>query len=67
MNSKLDQRQEKYAGDTWKEYHVLELLNHLELEVKELREAVDNNSNISEEAVDVANMAMFIADICGGL
>jgi len=67
MDQKLNKRQAKYDGDTWREYKVQDLLDHLELEVIELRKAVDTNTNISEEAADVANMAMFVADVCGVL
>jgi len=76
MNNRLVQRQEKYGGDTWKEASINGLFQHLESEVKELAEALDYGSGdsnitrkavIAREAADVANMAMMIVDVCGGL
>lgn len=67
MDNKLNQRQKKYGGDTWREFTVEQLLTHLEDEVRELKEAVGGNGDIASESADVANMAMFVLDVCGGL
>jgi hypothetical protein len=55
----------------WKNDDVYDLLNHLEDEIRELREAVFesdgdgivNVSLVESEAVDVGNMAMMVADV----
>jgi NTP pyrophosphatase (non-canonical NTP hydrolase) len=58
----------------WKEEDVMWLLERLEEEVVELRQAVDRASSwriaatvILAEAADVANFAMMIADVTRGL
>ena len=60
-----------FAG--WTNDHPVDLLNHLLEEVKELKETISPSEDFKEavpdpvqtidEAVDVANMAMMIADI----
>lgn len=69
MDIRINVKQEKYGGDTWKEASPQGLLNHLKEEVQELQDAL-NASNINNamiEATDVANLAMMIVDVCGGL
>ena len=70
MQSRIDDRNEKYQGKTWKDATVESLFTHLQEEVKELTEAIQSGGtfrSVKIEAVDVANMAMMIVDVCGGL
>lgn len=69
MNDRMDLRHKKYGGDTWKKDSLQGLMNHLKDEIEELQDALDSDAtdNIIEESVDVANMAMMIADVAGGL
>ena len=68
MFVKLSEKQ--YKGG-WEDLSPSELLSMLKVEVKELEEALDkentNRRDIAREAADVANFAMMIADVCGGL
>lgn len=69
MNDKMDLNHKKYGGDTWKKDSLQGLMNHLKDEIKELQDALNSDAadNIVKESVDVANMAMMIADVAGGL
>lgn len=70
MRARLNEKNEKYQGKTWKDASIDELFSHLQEEVKELQETIqshDTFQNIENEAVDVANMAMMIVDVSGGL
>lgn len=51
----------------WKDCDPDWLLKRLRQEVDELEEAVQKGQGVLGEAADVANFAMFIADVCGEL
>ena len=64
---------EKLAANThkgtWKHDDAFRLLVRLREEVEELHRAIETEGSaaIAREAADVANFAMFIADVVGGL
>ena len=66
MEEKL--RQNDYKGG-WGNTAPGDLLLRLEQEAQELRDAIEmcDASAIRREAADVANFAMMVADVCGGL
>lgn len=68
MKEKLDARSIKYGKMGWRGKSAIELLDWLEDEVKELRQATfgESDENIKKECADVANVAMFIWDIING-
>jgi len=49
----------------WQECKLEWLVVRLKQEVGELEEAIMCGKNITDEAIDVANFAMMIADNCG--
>lgn len=64
------QRMEEKLADNdhkpgWKHCSREELFTSLLLEVDELEDALFDGGNVIDEAVDVANFAMMIADITG--
>lgn len=70
MEGKLAKNRHKGDREGWRKDDALALLKRLEDEVRELRDAVelrDTSERITGEAADVANFAMMIADVCGGL
>jgi len=69
MDTRITIKQKKYGGDTWKTATPQGLLNHLKEEVQELQDALnaDNLDNVVIESTDVANLAMMIVDVTGGL
>ncbi len=64
MEGKL--KQNDYKGG-WLGCDILELLFSLEEEVRELKRAIRDGGDLGEEAADVANYAMMIADKAGAL
>lgn len=67
MEVELNQNDHKLH---WSNYSAKWLLNRLRQEVRELAKAVEADSRperILSEAADVANFALMIADVCGGL
>lgn len=56
------QLQENDHKDGWEERSAKWLLNRLKQEVGELERAIENKKNVVDEAADVANFAMMIAD-----
>ena len=65
MEEKLDEKAEKYGGDSWRGTDSQELFYHLELECRELFDALlfgGSAEDIRAEAADVGNMAMMIFD-----
>ncbi|MCK5605453.1 hypothetical protein KAR91_26410 [Candidatus Pacearchaeota archaeon] len=70
MRSRLQERDKKYHGKTWKDDTIESLFIHLQEEVKELTEVLQSGGTLNDirnEAVDIANMAMMIVDVSGGL
>lgn len=69
MEAKLRKKDPEYEGVSWKDachHHLAELMgDHAE----KLIDAVGKRSatQIGEDAADVANFAMMIADVCGAL
>jgi len=69
MENELAKHDEE-RGEGWKGDGILELFNHLEQEVRELKLAIDESAQsgeinrewVIEECADLANMAMMIAD-----
>ena len=61
-------RANDYKGG-WKECDSASLLQHLDEEVYELTEEAmkSTSENVLSEAADVANLAMMVADVMGGL
>lgn len=53
----------------WKHESVMFLLPRLRQELRELTRAVGEGTeeDVLSEAADVANFAMMVADVCGGL
>jgi len=49
----------------WSYLPIEDLLDRLEEEVEELREALESDGEVEIEAVDIANFAMMIADNFG--
>ncbi len=64
MESKLKQNDDR---DGWQDCSMEYLLGRLAGECVELNKAVDSGEGILEEAIDVANFAMMIADRAGAL
>jgi len=64
MEAKLEKNRHKGGRENWLGHHPYSLLARLKQEVAELEEALGNQSfdNITDEAADVANFAMMIAD-----
>lgn len=62
MLKKIEERHNRYVPLGWKTMDMKRLITLLEGELKELKEALENNSNtdIKDEAIDIANYAMFI-------
>ena len=63
---------EKIAKGDWKQYNAWYHFDRLEQELTELKLELIGGSNTSREAIlkecaDVANFAMFIADVTGAL
>lgn len=80
MESKLQDNIHKGGREGWEDDYPEDLLSRLKEEVSELEEALRlrnslplgasspaMTSRITKEAADVANFAMMIADVCGGL
>lgn len=78
MEAKLDQNRDKGDRNGWKQERVSWLLNRLLSEVGELVEVIGKKgvpgfgkeprqARIRSECADVANFAMMIADVAGGL
>lgn len=67
MKEKLRKREKDYP-DGWKSSNIHTLFEHLLSEVDELQKSIsDGTSSILNESVDVANIAMMIADVSGEL
>lgn len=67
MERKLQKREKDYP-EGWKSCDIHRLFDHLVSEVSELEDAIEkDNEFISNECVDIANMAMMIADVIGSL
>jgi len=67
MEEKLQRNDHK---EHWTSYSAKWLLNRLRQETQELTRAIENGEEpeaIANEAADVANFAMMVADVCGGL
>lgn len=70
MHKKIMQRQERWGKTSWKKADPLGLLAHLNKEVAELVEEIAKTERgektdpelLLMEAVDIANLAMMIAD-----
>ena len=62
MLSKIKERHNRYVPLGWKTMDTKRLITLLEAELAELKEAIENKSDtsIKDEAVDIANYAMFI-------
>ena len=62
MLSKIDKRHNLYVPLGWKTMDTKRLITLLEAELAELKEAIESKSDtsIKDEAVDIANYAMFI-------
>ena len=58
-------RANDYKGG-WTHMTMRRLMTRLRQEVEELENA-DGTESVMREAADVANFAMMIADVCGGL
>ena len=56
------QLQENDDKNGWEVMSAKWLLNRLKQEVGELKRAIEKKTNVVEEAADVANFAMMIAD-----
>lgn len=54
-------------GSWWKAEGPWGLMDPLRDSVKKLDHAVDYAKDVVDQAVDVANYSMFIADVCDGL
>lgn len=67
MNEKIEIRRNRYVPFAWKTMDIRRLIQLLEGELKELKEEYDkevvNGLRVAEEAVDVANYAMFIWEL----
>jgi NTP pyrophosphatase (non-canonical NTP hydrolase) len=67
MQTKLDEHKAG-RGKGWKAMSPAYLLRRLQQEVDELTEAVYGHStkdDVLDEAGDVGNLAMMVADVCG--
>lgn len=60
MQAKLNENSHK--GETWPRFSQRQLLNRLKQETGELERAIESGKDVVEEAADVANFAMMIAD-----
>ena len=62
MLSKIEKRHNRYVPLGWKTMDTKRLITLLEAELAELKEAIESKSDtsIKDEAVDIANYAMFI-------
>lgn len=71
MEAKLDLNRHKGDREGWIDDSARALLKRLREETKELARALDGAESRRErapdEAADVANFAMMIADVCGGV
>jgi len=75
MEDKLQRHDGRRGADGWKDDDPLALMRRLDEEVAELRSAVVagdiagewDRDAVANEAADVANFAMFVADVIGGL
>ena len=72
MYLRLVEKDKKYKGKSWKEARVSHLLECLQKQVDKLdknglKRKVIGRHQIAKRAADVANFAMMIADVCGGL
>ena len=61
MKAKLEARDSKYPNG-WASDSDIHLIRRLLEEVSELVKAIETFSNVVEEAADVANVAMMLAD-----
>lgn len=64
MVAKLDENSRKGTRLDWREDSPRDLLRRVRQEVEELAEVIeyDDPAEVLEEAADVANMAMMVAD-----
>lgn len=62
MLAKIEERHNRYVPLGWKTMDTKRLITLLEAELKELKEALESKSetDIKDEAIDIANYAMFI-------
>jgi len=77
MEAKLESNRHKGDRETWRKSTPESILVRLEEELMELEEEIDFlklhprdvavRRRIVHEAADIANFALIIADICGGL
>jgi NTP pyrophosphatase (non-canonical NTP hydrolase) len=73
MEAKLEENRHKGDREGWQRDHARALFIRLQEELKELELAIDRpvelrrSHEIRSEAADVANFAMMIADVAGGL
>lgn len=69
MEAKLAKNRHKGDRGGWLKDTPSALLRRLKVETNELEKAIQSNScgDIANEAADVANFAMMIADVCGGV
>lgn len=76
MEAKLEQNRHKGDREGWSSDAPLELMRRLKEEARELEAALRwpralpsdaDKQRIREEAADVANFAMMIADVAGGM
>jgi hypothetical protein len=69
MDMKLNRNSHKNEAGGWGGMAAFEILNRIRDELEELEEAIRNPSHsredIVDEAVDVANFAMMMADVLG--
>lgn len=65
MNEKLDMRKNRYQPMAWKSMDLKRLIKLLKGELEELEESFNENNTegIREEAIDVANFALFIHEV----
>lgn len=66
MERKL-RRHDAKRGTSWKASDIDALMQHLEDEVSELRGAIEAGCGVADEAADVGNLAMMVADRRGSL
>lgn len=69
MEQRLSENRHKGGRDGWEKTWVMELFSSLRDESNELAIAIEvgNSKEIVRECADVANYAMMIADVVGGL
>jgi len=65
MTYKLDMRKDRYQPMAWQSMDLKRLIKLLKGELEELEEGYKNNDkeNIKEEAIDIANFALFIYEV----